>query len=320
MQVHFTMVAEPTLAYTNMARLCAWSIRNKAGTLANSPVTVVFNDKADPLTVKYLRDKLDVQTLVFPRLDPKLYFLNKYNMAKVPGLAECDWVINLDCDTVVANDLGSLFKLLEPQTDCQFGGVPVNEINAWGLDQIFRKHSNYTKQEIQNTRHPWFPCEYPYFNSGVIAAKGSLVESLSNETINIACKLFKEMAATNINPLHWLRIKWNRKICKTKSADKFVLRPFFTRYYAEQVALTAAVLKLRVPYCILPHIYNWRKSGLNQGEETPIRILHYLSALFPVEREKLFTGDWLQKCAQSNNPGWRELYTIINQYNETTHN
>jgi len=84
--------------------------------------------------------------------------------------------------------------------------------------------------------------------------------------------------------------------------------------YSEQIALVLTVLKLRIPYRVWPHAWNWRSPGMNQGEESPIRILHYLRSRFPVDRNNFTHGAWVEEFAASENPGRRALANLMQRY------
>lgn len=307
----FVLAAEARPAYLNMTALCCWSIRARAGVFARSPISIVFNDADDPRATSWLRSALGVEVSVRPRRSPRLHFLNKLNAldASVPGGP--DWTIYLDCDTAVINDLAPLAQWCAGPID--FAAAPVNAKAAWQLDRIFLRHTGLSRDELEAHAHPWFNTRYPYFNGGVFAVRSSRLPEFRPVYEDLTRRLFDQMKS-GPHPWRWLRNRWNRKVCKTRWADRLVIGPFFTRYYAEQVALAAAVLKLRLPYRVLPNSCNWKLPDTGHGEESPVRILHYLQSRHPLDRGRLFEGEWIDQYARDPWEGRRELARLVRDF------
>lgn len=306
------MAAEARPAYINMAALCCWSIRSQGGALSNAAVSVVFNDREDPAAARWLESRLGVDVSVKPRRSPALHFLNKLNALDASDAAASDWTVYLDCDTAIANPLDDLAAWMSTSTDA-FGAAPVNAKAAWKYDRIILRHTDLTPDELEAHAHPWFNTRYPYFNGGVFCIRSAHLPEFRRRYESLTRALFEEMKS-GWNPLRWARIKWNRRVCKSAHADTLVIGPFFTRYYAEQVALAVTVLGMRLPYRVLPGAYNWKLPDTGHGEESPIRILHYLQSRHPIDRARLFTGEWVDDYATDKWEGRRELARLVRAF------
>jgi len=315
-RVHFVFAIEARPAYLNMARLLAYSIRHRAGRLADSRVTVVFNDHDDDgRTASFLRKRLDVECVALPRVSHELHYLNKYTALHSPNLHEADWIIQLDADTAIIHPLDDLEATFDdPQLD--FAGVPVLALPIWGIDQVFLKYTGLTHEEIDATRHPWFPCEYPYFNGGVIMFNGKHLALFRDQIVPLGEELRRWMRAGGGGPIKWLRNQWNRIVADRPSLSRLVISPYFPRNAGDQLAIPILVLKHHLNYNVLPHAYNWRMPDAGQGEDDPIRILHYLGARFPINRGHLFDSPWIDEYARSSNPGERELAKLVGEFND----
>jgi len=278
------------------------------GTLADAGISVVFNDRSDAPSAHWLGSRLGVDVTVRPRRSPTLHFLNKLNALEASDPAASDWTVYLDCDTAIANPLDALSEWMHGPDE--FGAAPVNAKAAWKLDRIILRHTDLTPEELERHVHPWFNTRYPYFNGGVFAVRSSRLPEFRRTYERLTLTLFEEMKS-GWNPLRWARTKWNRRVCKSPLADSLVIGPFFTRFYAEQVALAISVLGLRLRYRVLPNAYNWKLPDTGHGEESPVRTLHYLQSRHPLDRANLFEGDWIDAYAQDPWEGRRELSRLV---------
>ena len=109
---HFLCTAEPTPRYRRMVQLWAWSIRQRAGALAMAPITVTYNDAPDPEAARFL-EAMKVRVETRPRLSTSHREVNKYNSLRAEGLDQADWIVLMDCDTAVIDDLAPFPGLLE---------------------------------------------------------------------------------------------------------------------------------------------------------------------------------------------------------------
>lgn len=322
---HFVFAVENKPAYINMARLLAYSIRYRAGALSNSRITVVFNDQDDDgKTADFFKQhNLDIACLTLPRIYRQFHYVNKYTTLHTPHLREsADWIVQLDADTAVINSLDDLAQTLaDPNLD--FAGVPVLDCPVWRLDRIIEKYSNAPLKKIQQSTHPWFPTKFPLFNGGVTFFRATHLNIFRDEILPLVEPIRNDMRiGGSPNPRRYLRNRWNRFIEKHHSFHPFIIPPYHSKNYADQIALPVFLFKYNLNYEILPHCYNWRSPDANQGENTPVRILHYLHANFPVNREDLFNqnSDWLREYQSSKNPGRSALAGLITDYNNWNQN
>jgi len=319
MRVHFAIVAEASPAYCAMARLLAFSIRSRAGRLASAPIHVIFNDRADPDAADELRGRWEAQVHALPRLSSTIGFLNKYNALNPACVAGADWIIILDCDTLVCESLDRLADWMN-STKEDVAAVPVLARTAWGLDDIFVRFSGVPRADLERMTHPWFVSSYPYFNSGVIALRADHAPAFQRCVLDLTAALYREMSTSLSRPIHSLRLRWNRKVCKRADADRLVLGPFFTKFYAEQVGMSATILKLGLRYSVWPHAWNWRAPASGHGEDSPIRILHYLGARYPIDRARMLDDDVVAQAALAHrdHPGWNALGSTLRAFRQAS--
>lgn len=317
MRYCFVMTAENRSAFRNMVRLLVWSIRHRAGALSNAGIFVVYNDSMDEADAAELARRFDVRVAVMPRVDHPMGFLNKYNALKLPGLDSIERVIYLDCDTAVIGPLDELDAALGLEPGA-FAAVPVTTERVWGLDSILADLTELSIQELERLRHPWHPHGLPYFNSGFFTVPGPSAATLGRSVVDLAGRLFDRMRASGAGPMHWARIQWNRRVWRTPWADRLVIPPFLTKYYAEQTALGAAAIAMGLPILPLAQIYNWHLPDHGAGPSDPIRILHYMNSLFPIDRDELFSGAWIAPYESSACPGKRALADLVRAYNRAS--
>lgn len=313
MRVHFAIVAEATPAYCAMARLLASSIRLRAGALCTSPIKIVFNDRQDERTAEELRKRWGVHVLVKPRISQEIGFLNKYNGLDREVTEGADWILILDCDTIVCSPLDGLWAWMDSDPEADVAAVPVLAKTAWGLEQIYRTFAGCSAEDLSRMRHPWFVSDYPYFNSGVIALRATRARAFQQTVLEMTRSLYREMSTSLSRPFNSLRLRWNRKVCKTRHADQLVIGPFFTKFYAEQVGMSASILRLGLRYSVWPHAWNWRVPDSGHGEDSPIRILHYLGARYRIDREHMLE-EGVPHQGEGEHAGWQALRSAIEEY------
>jgi len=311
MRVSFTITAENTRKYANMALLCAWSIRHRAGALADADIHVCFNDVGHEEAARILESELGVCVHVLPRLSKDMGFMNKYNGLKVPGVEDADWVVLLDCDTAVIGDLVELREWMEGGED-DFGAVPVESSRVWGLGDLLREYSGVSEEELEGMRHPWFH-DYPYFNGGFFALRGKYVARFREKVIPWSAELHERMRLRGKGVSERVRLQWNRFWSEKRVGEGLVSEPYFSKCYGDQIALVAAVLSLGLRYRVWPCAYNWTSGGRGHGEDSPIRILHYLSARFGIDRDDLFNLQAVGNGCANTEEGERVLLTIIEE-------
>lgn len=311
MRTAFVITAEPTPAYANMAKLCAWSIRTRAGALADASISVVFNDELHADAAAELRGRWDVHIERRPRLSESMKCMNKYNGLFAAAAQEADWVILLDCDTAVVNPLDPLADWMR-SGEHDFGASLVDSARVWGLDQLVMRHSNLSSAELTPHRTA-DRARLPYFNGGVIALRGTWLDLFRRAVIDYSHELFESMRAGGGHPVQWARVQWNRVMSRRPATERFIAAPFFHKGYADQIAIVLAMMKLRLRYRILPREYNWLDERFDPSEPDPIRIFHYLGAYYPIDRERLFDGDWIDEFKSSAKRGRRTLAELASE-------
>lgn len=329
---HFLCTAEPTPRYRRMVQLWAWSIRQRAGALAAAPITVTYNDAPDPEAVRFL-EALKVRVETRPRLSTAHREVNKYNSLWAEGLDQADWIVLMDCDTVVINDLAPLPGLLE-QVDLAAApeghdprmpppGRPRGYRAIRGYERLLLSETGMTPDQLAGYRHPWFtghwPCtDYPYFNGGVIILSSSRLMEFRDRILDTSRRLFRRMRHVHPNPAYFLQRFWNSRWDRTPWADRLCIGSFFRQRYADQVALAVAAIAGRFPYRVLPHAWNWRSTGMQHGEESPIRILHYFEPALGLDTNRIIDSDWIDAYRASDNPGQQALSTIVSEFLRST--
>ncbi len=317
---HFVAAVENKPGYINMARLLAYSIRTRGGALADAKVTIVFNDQDDDgKTAALFREKkLNVDCIALPRISREFHYVNKYTALHTPKLREsADWIVQLDADTVIVDQLDELANLLT-NPDLDFAAVPVLDCPVWGLDRIIQKYTEATPAQLDKSIHPWFPTTYPLFNGGVTFFRAQHLSLFRDQLLPLVTPIRNDMRlGGSPNPLRFLRNLWNRAIEKRPALHHLILSPYHAKNYADQIVQPVLIFKHDLNYHILPHAYNWRSPDAKQGESTPVRILHYLHARYPIDRDHLFNpnADWLRQYSDSNNPGQNALAKLIHDYN-----
>lgn len=313
-EVHFVCAIEATRPFIHMARLLAYSIRHRAGALADSRITIVFNDRDDDGATKaFLRKRLDTDCITLPRVSHKLHYLNKYTALRVPRLEDSDWIIQFDADVACINPLDELAKQLAMNA-FDFAGVPVGSLPIWGIEQVFLKYTGRTKEELDAQRHDWFPQKYPYFNGGMLIMSSHAFPRYRDEIVSLGEQLRNDMRMGGGGPIRWIRNTWNKVAAERPWMHRYIIKPFYPRNSGDQVAIPVLMLKHRMRWEVLPHAYNWRFEHSGQGEDDPIRFLHYLGAEFPIDRERLFDGPWIDEYRRSPNPGARALAGLVDDY------
>lgn len=314
-RVAFAITAEPNPKCNAMLRLLAWSIRTNAGVLADAPIGVVYNERVDEDAARVLDRDYGVEVRSAPRISDTLRFVNKWNFVEARCVQEADWVIFLDYDTVICDDLDAVAEWMATTRD-RVGAVPSIVQDHFRFDHFIRRYTDLTDAEIETSIHPWFPNRYPSFNNGVMFMHRDVLGLFRREMPEFSHALFHALSAgRSLNPLHWLRMHWNKRAWKWRDPQRWVVGPYYPKIHSQQIAWDLLILRHRMPYRVWPHIYNWRHPGTGHGPETPIRILHYLGSRYPIDRARLFDGAWIQDYAASDHAGQRALSRMVQAFN-----
>jgi len=314
--IHIVYVAEATERFAQMLRLACWSVRRRGGSGAASgaPITVVFNERGDDALSAELARDFGVQSVVRPRISTALRFTNKWNCLEA-DLGGAEWLLFLDCDTAIISPLDPLADRLAGARESFFCS-PEHTRQAWGLRTILKRHTGRSDAELDAVAHDWFPSDrLPIFNTGVFAVRAAALPAFKAEIVPMCNRLHASMRATTWNPVQWALVQWNRRHWKKPDAAQRLIGPFFPRVHSGQLAVPATLIKLGIPFGLLPHADNWRDPVIRMGQSEPIRVLHYLGSRFPIDRSDLFNGSYFEKFARSENPGWRALVEVVSAYN-----
>ncbi len=316
MKIAFAIAGEAKPAHENMLRLLSYSIRSRGGVLSDAPIYITFNDTLHTDVADELRTRYHAVVESRPRLSQDMGFMNKYNSFYAPGLQDADWIVLLDCDVAVLNDLSPMLEWAKT-TQADLGGVKVDSSQVWGIEKIIQKQTGLPLDTIQK----WQIDEagaYPYYNGGMIIFRRKYLEAFREMVIEESHTLFRSMRTQGGNPLHWLRIQWNRRMCDRSSTKRFVLPPFFAKCYGDQVAIITTMIKLGMICDTLPHEFNYRVPEMATGVGThDILLLHYLKAYYPVDQANLFDSPWIDTFANSDHCGKIALSDLVRSYNDS---
>lgn len=316
MRLHFVTTIENRQDFHSMARLWAFSIRSQAGIFSSMPISIACNDTLDEGFASEMREKYDAGVTCFPSISRVMLFANKYNALSLPGISSADWVMWLDSDTIVASELDPLDSLLA-SSSADFLGVgefPCKRV--FGLPKFYTRFGGVMPERLHEYQHPWNPLGLPYFNGGVWLIRGSHAEKFQARELELTFKIFAAMRASSLNPLHWAKVQWNRKVYKSKYASRLVIQPFVPKFYSEQIAIGLAAVSLGLKIGNLPRAYDWMCDSPTQGENYPIRVLHYVQSMYPLDKATLLQGAWAPGYAASGEPGKVALAETWNRYRE----
>jgi hypothetical protein len=307
------LVAEATPAFVEMTKLCCFSLRTRAGALAEAPIGVIFNDREDPAGAAFLRERLNVRVEVMPRVDTPVAYLNKFNFLKSSLVREVDWVVFLDCDTIVNQPLDELLPIMADES-VGFIGAPDHKRQAWRLERIWARELGVRPESLDHLRHPWHLAGLPVFNIGVFALRTRHAAELDKVAIPTILRYYQAQTTSKLRPLHYLQYKWNRRFWKRPDAERWIIGSHYPRVHGAQIALPIILHKLGVKMHTLPHGFNWHRSAPELGDDGTIRVLHYLKNYYPLDKPTMLTPPpgaalpaWIGERENDPSPGWRAL-------------
>jgi hypothetical protein len=314
MKLHLLTTIENRADYMNMCRLWAFSIRHAGGVFADAPISIACNETLDENFAREMRERYGASVHCTPRISKVMRYANKYNALSLPGIEESDWVMFCDSDTIIASDLSPLTSILSDDRKSVWGVSEFPCERVFGLDRLFTRFAGVAPSELSKHHHPWNPLTLPYFNGGVWLVRTQHLPAFRQRVLDLTFELFDAMRASSLNPIHWARVQWNRRVYKTSRAEALVLKPFYPKFYSDQMAIALAGASLGIGVGNLPRAFNWMSDSPGQGENYPIRVLHYVGYFYQLDRANLLRGDWADEYERSGHPGKLALASAYRAY------
>ncbi|MFK7960394.1 MAG: hypothetical protein AB8G96_07690 [Phycisphaerales bacterium] len=325
MRVRFVTVAEANQRFGEMALLWAWSIRRRGGMLADADVTVVFNEREDEALSERLRRESNVDVRVMPRISTSHPERNKFNAFRIDGLEDDDWVILSDVDMCVCDHLDGLHARLA-EDDFDLGVTPAG-IDPRpplpllrGLDKLLRQETGLTRAQLAEWEHPWFAdhapySRWPYISGGLFVVRGRHVREFGDEILQQTKMMYEQMRTRQPNPWRVLRNFYNYRVHRLgRWSEPLIIGWWFMARLADQVAISTAMIRMKLRPTYLDHTYNWRYMDSGQGEELPVRFLHYFGSMARASHQDLLAGDWTDAYAADDHPGRQALADVTMAY------
>lgn len=316
MRVHLLTTIENRADYKAMARLWAFSIRRRGGGLADAPISIACNETIDEGFAREMRERYGAEVTRTARISGTMRYVNKYNALSLPEIAGANWVMFFDADTVVAGDLSPLEGLLGSSGANLWGADEVPCDRVFGLGLLFERFGRVPREQLVAYSRPCHPLGLPYLNGGAWLVRGPQVGVFRERVVALTLELFDAMRASSVNPLHWARIHWNRRVYKSSKAGRLVMPPYFPKFYSDQLALAIAAASLGWEIGNLPRAFNWMSDSPMQGAGEPIRVLHYVNSLYPLDKRTLLEGAWAAGYAASGEGGRVALAEVWSEYRE----
>jgi hypothetical protein len=325
--VHFVTAAEATPYFCRLACLWAWSLRQRAGALSDSPLTVVFNDRTDPDAETWLRRLPGVRVLARPRVSRIHKEANKYSALWAPEIEQADWVILTDCDVVCADRLDPLPNLL---AGVEFASVldgmtpradGTYRPSVYRYDRLLQDLGSISAETLASHHLTQYdgirlPGNLPYFNGGMLAIAGRRVPAFREVVVELSNLIHRWSQPGLGQPLRLVQRAWNSMCSTSASGEKLMIGWHVRRKrFADQAAIFPAVLKLGLPYRVLPHAYNWRSATMAAPSESP-RLIHYYQHALGIPPARILDPDWIPAYRDSTDPGRRALAGVVADFLE----
>ncbi len=217
-RVLIATVAEDRQPYTAEAVCLFRSLRGLGGELAGARAVAYLVGSIDPVIEGQL-SALEVAIRVVPRLEPRCPHANKLHM--LDGCEDCDYLVALDTDTVVARDFSAYVQ--GSSVRARPAGKDPISLDQWRA--LFAHFGLEMPQARYVTSHDAGET-IPYFNSGVLIVPGE-----------------------HILPLREAWLRYVRALL-----DAYEQFPDIAEYraFTDQIALPLALTEARLPYCALP--------------------------------------------------------------------
>ena len=72
-------------------------------------------------------------------------------------------------------------------------------------------------------------------------------------------------------------------------------------------------MKHKIQYNILNNNFNYNQSKLLSNGKLP-SVFHYMNGIYPIDREHLFEGDWIEEYINSESPVKQSLAKLAVSY------
>ncbi len=313
MDVHISIVGEPNRAYAGMMKLLLYSLRTNGGALSDAPVTVATNAKALPAADREGIVQFDPVTFrVMPRQHGGA-FTNKFNALYAPP-AEYDVLVYLDCDTVAFDALDEMVAGMDPDV-AQFRGRKIGYPGAQSagtVEPLVREFALSNGQTLDDVADERFPLGYPLFNGGVMAMTRPAVLQVRRDASRIAHELFARRAATAKSTLSEMLKEAARRVRNRFFSD--ASQSTYDYWVTEQLGVAFSILKNQIKYDLLDPRFNWVQPD-NPDDGALPALFHYMSGRHEeVDREHLFTGDWIDQYLSGASPTRHALASLAREY------
>jgi len=314
-EVHIVLVAEPRRGYANMVTLLLYSLRRNGGPLRTAPVTMVMNGATmNDSASRRIQDRFaPLRIRVMPRI-PGPIFASKFNAMYALDDHEWETMVYLDCDIVVYNDLT---ELLRRAGDAGFAAIAAGQQSFHDYRRLLSLCTAMATEELESKRDDRFSTRYPLFHGGMYVARRSHIESFRRDALAICHDLFSQRYSS---PRQFLRFLYNDRLLNPKyashvferTAGKFLspLGPYCPLWCTEQVGLAAAILRNRVPYELLPDRCVWNRPFYPDDGIAP-PLFHYMRGIYPIDRNRLFDGAWVNQYRDDPQPMKRQLAELV---------
>jgi hypothetical protein len=313
MDVHVSIVGEPDQAFANMMTLLLYSLRANGGALSDVPVTVSTNASALPEADRREIARFDPVTFrVMPRQHGRA-FTNKFNALYAPP-EEYDVLVYLDCDTVVFDGLDDMVAGMDPDV-AQFRGRKIGYPGAQSagtVEPLIQEYALPEGQTLDDVADERFPLGYPLFNGGVMVMTRPAVPQVRRDASEIAHELFARRAATAKSTLFEMLKEAARRVRNRYFSD--ASQSTYDYWVTEQLGVAFSILKNQIEYDLLDPRFNWVQPQ-NPDDGTRPALFHYMSGRHEaVDREHLFTGDWIDRYRSGESPTCRALASLAQEY------
>ncbi|MFB6230723.1 MAG: hypothetical protein ABEL04_06150 [Salinibacter sp.] len=313
MDVHISIVGESDRAFAGMMKLLLYSLRANGGALSDTSVTVATNAEALPADD---REEIAQFGPVTFRVMPRQHggaFTNKFNALYAPQ-ESYEVLVYLDCDTVVFDALDEMVAGMDPD-EAQFRGRKIGYPGAQSagtVEPLIREFALPDGQTLDDVADERFPLGYPLFNGGVMVMTRPAVLQVRRDASRIAHELFARRAATAKSTLVEMLKEAARRVRNRYFSD--ASQSTYDYWVTEQLGVAFSILKNQIEYGLLDSRFNWVKPQTPDDGDLPA-LFHYMSGRHEaVDREHLFTGDWIEQYLSGASPTRHALASLAREY------